>query len=119
MSRKVPLTPPTEATSPGARVRWLRRSVSDCGRKKLWDQAHLAGLAGVSRRTVVLMEQDSYEVTARQWEAVVRALGVTMELLHMPLRQWVAAVKRLKCPATGFTGEEAARWAGPQMHRSV
>ncbi len=41
------------------------------------------------------------------------------EAIEERMAEVVAAVKRLKCPAAGFTGEEAARWAGPQMHRSV
>jgi hypothetical protein len=41
------------------------------------------------------------------------------EAIEKRMAEVGTAVKGLKCPAKGFTGEEAARWAGPQMNRSV
>lgn len=50
-------------------------------RKELkWTQAHLAGLAGLSRRTMVSIEDGAHDIGIRKLERVLNALSMSLSI---------------------------------------
>jgi len=99
---------PSEMTTPGKRLRWLRLSYSTCGTKKAWASSELSDKCGLSVYIIEDIEKGKLRhLVGERTVAVCKALGIPHDLLTVSQKKFVRVVKSAGLLAKTISNQRA------------
>ena len=99
---------PSEMTTPGKRLRWLRLSYSTCGTKKAWASSELSDKCGLSVYIIEDLEKDKLRhLKGERTVKLCASLGVPAEILTVSQKKFVRVVKSAGLLAKTISNQRA------------